>query len=70
MSNTPEIDPNDKSKTYVFDGVEVEMTGRTATKPSTLNPKTTITMYEVEPLDKESISWKKWVKLDQLFIIQ
>lgn len=58
-----------KSVYYVFEGTECTMTGRTASKASTLNNKVLLTMYEIEPADKEGTSWKKWVKMDQLFII-
>ena len=55
-------------KTFVFETVEVRKTGRTARKKSAMTGKDQI-LYEVEPIDKESIQWKKWVPEDQLYVI-
>jgi hypothetical protein len=55
-------------QTYVFETVEVQKTGRTARKKSAMTGKDQI-LFEVEPVDKESIQWKKWVPEDQLYII-
>lgn len=59
----------EKPTTYVYEGTEVVMTGRTAQKPSTLSAHIMLIMYEIQPADKETITWKKWVKMDQLFIV-
>lgn len=78
MDNTPSsfylrnmseesLDPN---KTYVYDGVEVVLTGRKAKKPSNVAKGTMLTLYEVEPLDKESIQWKKWVSTRDIYTIE
>lgn len=63
-----------KNKTYVFGDLEVSLTGREAIK--TLEAKgrrtqdKTFTLYEITPADKEEGSWKKWVKLTDLYEIQ
>jgi hypothetical protein len=59
----------DKSKTYVFENVEVRLTGRIAKKPSTVNNKIILIQYEVTPADEEGITWKKWAKESDLFTI-
>jgi hypothetical protein len=77
MDNTPSsfylhnmseetLDPN---KTYVYDGVEVVLTGRKAKKPSNVANRMLV-LYEVEPKDKESIQWKKWVSTRDIFTIE
>lgn len=60
----------DKTKTYVFEGVEVKLTGRVAKKPSTMNANVTLIQYEVHPADDEAVQWKKWAKEADLFIIE
>lgn len=58
----------DPTKTYVYDGVEVQLTGRKAKKPSNVANRMLI-LYEVEPVDKESIQWKKWVSTRDIYTI-
>ena len=58
----------DLNKTYVYDGVEVVLTGRKAKKPSNVANRVLV-LYEVEPLDKESIQWKKWVSTRDIYTI-
>ena len=57
------------SKTYVYEGEEVEATGRVATKQGR---RGTHTLYEIKPIGMESIDPKfcKWVKLEDLYHIQ
>ncbi len=61
---------------YIYDGVEVIRTGRTATKNFTnkmTRSQTSIELrlYEIQPLDVSTHgSWKKWVSLDDLFTIE
>ena len=70
MSKTiPEVHTIDKSKTYVYEGVEVMLTGRTAQKRSTMSKDLVLTQYEVQPADQEGIQWKKWAKADDLYTI-
>lgn len=64
--DTPTID---KSKTYVFEGVEVKLTGRVAKKPSTMSANVMLIQYEVQPADEEVPQWKKWAKEADLFTI-
>jgi len=54
-------------KTYVYDGIEVVLTGRKAQKQ--LRSKKTDEVVEIEQADKESASFKKWVRMKELFEI-
>lgn len=57
--------------TYVHEGVEVAMTGRTANRkiPTRPNAKEAmLTLVEIEPIDK-SFDWKKWVDPRQLYVV-
>lgn len=61
---------------YVWNGSEVQLTGRTARKegkaPSgrTGRARQRIDiLYEIEPTDKEDGSWKKWVRMNELYEI-
>jgi len=62
-----------KIKTFIHEGIEVRRTGRSAKKtgPTTTRrtAPTEIIIYEITPADAESGSWKKWVKLTDLFEI-
>ncbi len=55
-------------KTFVYETTEVVKTGRTARKKSQMTGKDQV-MFEITPVDPESIQWKKWVPEDQLYII-
>ena len=55
------------SKIYVHDGAEVKLTGRMAQKA--LRSGKVAVVHEIEPADKESISFKKWVAMKELFEI-
>jgi hypothetical protein len=69
----------DSNKTYIYNSVEVKVTGRTASKEvekvNRLKRRTegseTITqvLHEVTPSNKEDGSWKKWVDLSELHTI-
>jgi len=52
---------------YIFDDIEVKMTGRTATKE--LRRGKTSTLYEITPIDPDSGGWRKWVHKDILYVI-
>lgn len=55
--------------TYVYDGVEVRKTGRTASKESpTLRGKRTVTLVEITPVGDDD-GWKKWVDEDSLYVV-
>lgn len=54
-------------KTYVYHDTEVKMTGRIATKTGSRGQQETL--YEITPLD-DGPTWKKWVKLGDLYEIQ
>lgn len=63
--------------TFVFNGSEVKLTGRKAIKKAesisrrNRETKTIIDeMVEITPVSIEDGSWKKWVKLDDMFIIE
>ena len=56
--------------TYVLDGIEVKMTGRTAIKKIGKEERSrSLTIYEVTPVD-ESSDWKKWVGMDALYTVK
>jgi len=65
--------------TYIYDNVEVKLTGRTASKTSKIKrrslTKTTDIeinkklLHEITPADTDIGEWKKWVDLDVLFTI-
>ena len=54
-------------KTYVYNGTEVKMTGRTAEKELRRGVDT---LYEVKPADMECGTWKKWVRIGELYEIK
>ncbi len=58
-------------KTYIHDGTEVKLTGRVAKKetqtPSKRVTSKSTTIHEITPADAETGSWKKWVKMTDLF---
>jgi hypothetical protein len=60
------------TETFVFEGVEVSKTGRTAIreikKPNGTVASTT-QIVEIKPID-DSMEWKKWVDPKLLFIVQ
>ena len=63
-----------EKQTYVHDGVEVELTGRDAQKKT--SRRTTRgridgvdILVEITPVDKETGTWKKWVKKEELYEI-
>lgn len=54
-------------KTYLLDDIEVVLTGRTATRK--LKRDRTDKRHEVTPSDNTSGSWKKWVRMTDLYEI-
>jgi len=56
---------NDKS--YILNDIEVKLTGRTADK--NLRSGKIQTVYEITPVHLEDGCWKKWVKIDDLYIV-
>jgi len=56
--------------TYIYDEIEVKLTGRTATKKRkrTRSDKPDLTLHEVQPLD-DKIQWTRWVDLNDLFLV-
>jgi hypothetical protein len=61
-------------KTYVYEDIEVKLTGRVATRQgkravSRSEAKAIETLYEIEPVDP-LVKWLKWVRIDQLFEIE
>ena len=62
-------------KKYVHDGVEVVKTGRIAKREqapmraSRRAAPTPSVLHEITPADKESGSWKKWVRETDLYEI-
>jgi len=65
-------------KRYVYNGVEVVLTGQKAErKIEAKNPRTRAyskprvdTIYEITPADSETGSWKKWIRLEELYLIE
>ena len=61
------------TKQYVHDGLEVVLTGRTAVREIPArgrSPRRVDMKHEIEPADKEQGSFKKWVRLDDLYLIE
>lgn len=60
---------------FVYNGAIVVKTGRKAKKDTealtTRRTRTTTTdeLYEITPFDQEEGSWKKWVRLNELYTI-
>lgn len=60
---------------YVYDGIEVVLTGRRAVKPQTnsmsrLKQASEIALVEIEPKNSDSDgSWKRWVSFSDLYTI-
>ncbi len=52
---------------YVYDNVEVVKTGRTAVKK--LRSGTMDELFEITPIESIDGTWKKWVRLSELFEI-
>lgn len=60
------------SERYVYNGTEVEMTGRVAKKDIPMRGRNTTHLsflYEITPVDNEEGSWKKWVQMGELYEI-
>ena len=64
---------------YVYNGTEVVLTGRTADRdlgsPITRGTRKTEqkfidTLHEITPEDNENGSWKKWVRIEELYQIK
>lgn len=68
---------NDSStKTYVYDNTEVKLTGRTAEKKTESKGRRgreasvkVDTMYEITPAGVGEASWKRWVRMTDLYEI-
>lgn len=58
------------SKTYVYEGEEVEATGRTAVRKGRRDKE--FVLYEIKPVGADTIDPKfcKWVRLEDLYHIQ
>ena len=58
-------------QTFVFDGTEVQLTGREAKREVKLSSKSyTDVLIEIQPVDTTGPSWKRWVKQTDLYTIQ
>lgn len=55
-------------KKYIYNELEVVLTGRTAIKRVGLRGRQDI-LYEIEPLNKEDGSFKKWIRMGELYEI-
>ena len=60
-------------KKYVYNGSEVVLTGRTAERKRKTTKRVQTRediLHEITPADDEEGSWKKWVRLDELYEIR
>ena len=54
--------------TYVLGTLEVRLTGREASRNKTRRGQAhTEVLIEVEPVDEHGPTWKKWVRLSELY---
>jgi hypothetical protein len=64
----------ESTKTFVFNNTEVKLTGRTADKELKATRRSTgpniTTLYEITPVDQLNGSWKKWVRMAEMFEIK
>ncbi len=64
----------EQPKTYVYRDTEVKLTGRTADKElkSTRRTKepSVVTLHEITPVDSMNGTWKKWVRMTELFEVK
>lgn len=59
-------DEEQQITTYVYNGVEVKMTGRRAKKETRRNE---IMLVEITPYNVEDGTWKRWVNPTELYEI-
>ena len=52
---------------YIFEGVEIKPTGKTASRKTRSGKEETI--HEVTPVSQQIGSWKEWVDLTTLYIV-
>lgn len=58
------------SKTYLFNNVEVKLTGRFTRKTKARGGATRdVLIYEVQPVDEFDGTWKKWANEEELLEI-
>lgn len=53
---------------YVYENTEVKLTGRKASK--TLRSNKVDELFEITPVDTLIGTWKKWVRMAELFEVQ
>ena len=59
-----------RNKTYLFNNVEVRLTGRFTRKVRTRQKQEVhIPVYEVQPVDEFNGIWKKWATAEELLEI-
>lgn len=61
------------SNTFVFDGLEVQKTGRTAKRTTVQfgsKAQRIEVLVEIQPVSTDEYQWKKWVPEGQLFTIE
>jgi len=63
----------DTKPCYIYEDIEVILTGREATRTNTEKTRRSVnkteTKVEITPADKLAGTWKKWVMMKDLFII-
>lgn len=57
-----------KNKTYIYDGIEVYQTGRTAERK--LSSGKLDELVEITPVDSITGTWKKWVRETELYEVK
>lgn len=70
-SNTKYI--TNMEKHFIYEDTEVILTGRVATRSKSLRTRRDVdssgTKHEITPANQDCGSWKKWVQMNDLFII-
>lgn len=57
-----------EQKNYVYENTEVKLTGRKASKE--LRSNRIDELFEITPVDSIVGTWKKWVRMSELFEVQ
>jgi hypothetical protein len=57
-----------EQKNYVYENTEVKLTGRKASKE--LRSSKIDELFEITPVDTIVGTWKKWVRMAELFEVQ
>lgn len=58
-----------KEETYVYQDIEVKLTGRTAQRDGQVQNIPAAVLVEITPVDDQHGTWKKWIPKKGLFKI-